>query len=215
MLIAPKVLRQKYNLRFDTIVHVGASVGEELADYAEHGARRIFWVEPRQEAVKQLRSQINQFPDVDNRIIPQAAGDKAGSALLHISNNGQSSSLLKPGTHLTAYPHITFDYDTVVEVETLDHMAAKAGFANIPVDFLNIDVQGAELSVLRGATDLLANVSAVYCEVNFDALYVDCALFWEISRFLHQHDFICADIQRTGAEWGDALYLASRICHTK
>ena len=40
-------------------------------------------------------------------------------------------------------------------------------------DFLKIDVQGGELAVLRGATNVLAGTVAVHCEVEFSHVYKD------------------------------------------
>ena len=53
-----------------------------------------------------------------------------------------------------------------VAVRTLDDIAAGE-----PCDLLVVDVQGAELLALRGATELLARVKAVICEIELRPLY--------------------------------------------
>ena len=42
------------------------------------------------------------------------------------------------------------------------------------VNFLNLDIQGAELKALKSLQDYLHKVDYIYTEVNVDYLYVDC-----------------------------------------
>jgi len=56
-------------------------------------------------------------------------------------------------------------------------------------DILWIDVEGAELQVLRGATRVLNNVKLIHVEVSFRPMQVGKPLFWEISRYLKKQGF--------------------------
>ena len=78
------------------------------------------------------------------------------------------------------------------------------------VDFVNLDVQGAELKVLQGFGNTFTeqkNIKAVYTEVNTEEVYVGCALLSEIDSFLYHFGFQRVAISMTEANWGDALYL--------
>lgn len=56
-------------------------------------------------------------------------------------------------------------------------------------DILWIDVEGAELQVVRGATHVLADVRLIHAEVSFRPMQLGKPLFWEISRFLKKQGF--------------------------
>ena len=75
---------------------------------------------------------------------------------------------------------------------------------------MNIDVQGAELLVLKGAENTLKTVNAVYTEVNTDYVYKNCALIEEIDEYLFRHGFKRTETKMwRNHPWGDALYLRS------
>jgi len=61
-------------------------------------------------------------------------------------------------------------------------------------NFMNIDLQGAELLALKGATEALTHVDAIYTEVNKIDVYVDCVKITELDSFL-------ADFSRVETEW--------------
>ncbi len=97
----------------------------------------------------------------------------------------------------------------------------------LPVDYLKLDVQGAELMVLENATEVLASCSVVECEAEFLPQYVNQPLFSEIEQALRRagflfHSFlgygsrfICpaqpsdGDLQAPGGQWiwSDALFV--------
>ena len=74
-------------------------------------------------------------------------------------------------------------------------------------DFLNIDIQGAELLALKGFGDLLNNIKYIYTEINTNTLYKDCALVSEIDEYLFKYGFKRVETLMTEFEWGDALYI--------
>ena len=58
-----------------------------------------------------------------------------------------------------------------------------------PVDLLKLDVQGAELLVLRGAEKSLPRVRLVFVEVSFRPIYEGSAVFADVYAFLRGHGF--------------------------
>ena len=78
-------------------------------------------------------------------------------------------------------------------------------------DFLNIDIQGAELLALKGFGDLLYNIKYIYTEINKNYLYKDCALVDEIDEYLISYGFDRVETSMTEFEWGDALYVKKNL----
>ena len=58
------------------------------------------------------------------------------------------------------------------------------------VDFIKIDVQGAELDVFKGGTNILSDVLAIVSEVEFVPLYIDQPLFGDVSGFLTDYNLM-------------------------
>ena len=76
------------------------------------------------------------------------------------------------------------------------------------VNFLNLDIQGAELLALKSMEKYLKNVKYIYTEVNTEKVYKDCALMNEIDDYLQQFGFTRAVHKLFGnCGWGDALYI--------
>jgi hypothetical protein len=71
---------------------------------------------------------------------------------------------------------------------------------------MNIDVQGAELMVLQGATELLKHIDLIYTEVNIEEVYKGCCLMSDLDRFLEPFGFVRVTTKMTDWNWGDALY---------
>ena len=64
-------------------------------------------------------------------------------------------------------------------------------------DFLKIDVQGYELSVLKGAKNSLKDVIGIEVEVEFAKIYKDQPCFTSIHEFLESQGFTLFDLRRT------------------
>jgi hypothetical protein len=67
------------------------------------------------------------------------------------------------------FPGITFDRTITVQVRTLDGWCAQHGVTDI--DFLWMDVQGAELDVLKGGTAALRRTRYVLTEYSTAEVY--------------------------------------------
>jgi len=79
-------------------------------------------------------------------------------------------------------------------MRTLDDVAEDAGFAAMANMLLKLDVQGAELDVLRGGERTLANVAAVLAEVSLVEYNAGGPLAWDVIRFMHEHGFVIHEL---------------------
>lgn len=185
------------------ILHIGAHECEELVDYCRAGIKpeNIYWVEGNSTLVEKMKAKgvLNIFDGL--------LSDKKEEVIFHITNNGQSSSILPLKTHLKHYPWITVEKEERKETNTLENLIEEK---NIPIqecNFWNLDIQGAELKALKGGENFLRWAEIIYSEVNEEELYEGCARLEEIKDFLKEHGFsmVTAKMEKQG--WGDALFV--------
>lgn len=204
MLIDFRQLFPKHNIKPKGVLHVGANVGEEAPVYDELGIKNVQWVEANPYICEKLRSNVEPL---GHKWYNFAASDENGNVVLHESNNGsQSSSILELGTHKTAHPEVHYLRDIPVQMCRIDNFFTSYTLTDL--DFLNMDIQGAELKALRGMGNLLHQFKWAYLEVNKEELYKGCALVEDIDMYLLGFGFIRAETKWCGATgWGDALYI--------
>lgn len=69
-----------------------------------------------------------------------------------------------------------------LDTVSLDYFVGKNDIG--PVDFIKIDIQGAELEVFQGGVATLKDTLAIVSEVEFVPLYIDQPLFGDVCAFL-------------------------------
>jgi hypothetical protein len=121
--------------------------------------------------------------------------------------SSQSSSILPFETHSIHYPHITVGEVKKMKTVTLESLIQTNSIPIEGLTFWNLDIQGVELQVLRGAVGLLKQVDAIYTEVNSQEVYRGAGLIGEIDSLLSEHGLKRVLTYMTGAGWGDALYV--------
>jgi len=201
MLISLSEMITKYNMNIRGIIHIGAHYGEEVPEYIKNGISEVHLFEPLSESYKIL---VNNLQDLKINWVTYntALGSKNERVTMFVSDNErQSSSILSPKDHLTHHPNVRFPTTEEILVTTLDSQKIKN------CNFINMDVQGYELEVLRGATKTLEHVDYVYCEVNRAEVYENNAFVEEIDEFLSQYNMIRVETDWAGEIWGDALYV--------
>lgn len=83
---------------------------------------------------------------------------------------------------------------------------------NIPkIDFIHIDVQGAELLVFEGLEKQLGKVDLIWIEISNAELYCGQPLTDEIDAFLKGQGFFCLKSNLDNNISGDALYINQRL----
>lgn len=206
MMIPLSELVDKYNVRPRGIIHVGAHEGEELASYLEYKVPNVVWIEANPEIWQKLIERLRPYPH--HRAFQFAAYDHDGDQVdLHVMTNTMSSSIFSPKKHLDFYPSVTVTKDIRVSTRTLDSLFFEEDLVAEDFDFLNMDVQGAELLVLRGARNTLGGINYIYTEVNDDYLFDGCCLTPELDQFLAAEGFFRIATRMTEDKWGDAFYV--------
>ena len=213
MLIPYSELLRKYNLKVNGILHIGAHKCEELGAYTNGSLSKdkIIWLEGNPTLVKNMKAK-----DSEVRIYHCLVSDKDGDEVtFNITNNGESSSILELGTHKQLYPFIKCVEKIQLKTSRVDSLFQREGLDKTMPNFLNIDIQGAELMALKGMGKMLENFDYVYLEVNNDYVYKDCCLIGEIDEYLRKYNFVRMETKwwsatpqhPFGAQWGDAFYI--------
>lgn len=204
MLIELSYLYGKYDINATGVIHIGASTGQEAETYHKHGLK-VVWIEAIRSVYKQLCRNVTKY--TGTICLNACVSDRDGDIVpFHISNNeGQSSSMFEFGTHTEAHPGIIFTETTRLNTAKVETLFKNR---NIPVheyDFVNLDIQGAELLALKGMD--LTHIRYVYIEVNEKPLYKGIPLLPEIDAYLLKHDLHRVETKMTDWGWGDAFYI--------
>lgn len=208
MLIPLHDLVRKYNIHLRGVLHVGAHECEELRDYEQYISRdKILWVEAMPDKVITSR---DAHPGV--QIVCAVVSDKVEDVTFHQSNNGQSSSILNLGTHQQLHPQVWYVKDTKVQTCTLETVLRSQNNAFWSesckgFNFINLDIQGAELKALHGMEAWLGGIDYIYTEVNQEYVYEGCALIGEIDEYLAKFGFKRVETVWHANAWGDAFYI--------
>ena len=143
---------------------------------------RICCFEPDPRAISRFKKLVGERPDV--MLFEMAVGDHEGTIDFYQSGGKQddewlaktmpegwdlSGSIKEPHRHLALHPQVTFGDQIRVPVDTLDAVCDKYGIG--PVDFIWLDVQGAELEVFSGGRKTLAQTRYLYTEYSEHELY--------------------------------------------
>ena len=213
MLLDLVKLKEKYDLKIEGVYHIGAHFGQENKIYNKIGVDKKIFFEPLPHTFDRLVENING----DGHCVNVALGNQNAEVEMHVetANQGQSSSVLQPALHKTQYPHIVFEEEKVkVAMTTLDDYV-KEGATTIDgffdkstnYNFINIDVQGYELEVFKGAAKTLESIDYIMTEVNRDVVYHGCPMVEDLDKFLSTYGFKRVETTWDGGTWGDAFYV--------
>lgn len=191
------------------ILHVGAHMCEERAFYntINIGDNDILWIEAIGEVVGYVKK-INENINIVQAVITDKDDEDVS---FMITNNNQSSSILNFGTHTVEHPHIFEIERRNLKSITLNTLFERNNIPHDRYDFINIDIQGAELKALKGAERILPHIKAIYAEVNEKMLYEGAVLLPELDEYLASFNFKRVITNMTRHGWGDALYIKNYI----
>lgn len=200
--------------RLTRVVDIGANPLEDEPPYLamlREGLCHVTGFEPQPEALERLRAEASEFESY----LPHVIGD-GDEHTLHLCEWSGFTSLFEPDPDqlelLVDFPRIaavtgtkrvrTIRLDDVPQVRVLDH--------------LKMDVQGAELMVLRHGREALRHATSVQVEVNFHRIYRDQPTAAELDLELRAQGFVPQQVVAhktwplAPVVWADPLEQASR-----
>jgi FkbM family methyltransferase len=180
------------NISF-TIIEIGAlklnkekESFYELLDYFP--SSKIIGFEIEKEVCEKMNSESLK----GIKYYPYALGKANEKRKLYITQHPMCSSLYKPNeTFNKLYNNLevtNLKDEIEIDTITLDYFIDKHDIGNI--DFIKIDVQGAELDIFKGASNALKNVLNIVCEVEFIDIYENQPLFGDICNYLSQYNLM-------------------------
>ena len=157
---------------------------EPWARLVQSGAAQLVGFEPNPAECEKLNAAA--WPHT--KYLPHALGD-GGQHTLHIGAAPMTSSLFEPDPAVMKQFHSLWELCETTEEIPLDTMRLDDIDDARPMDFLKLDVQGAELMVLEAAAAALTDTVTIQAEVGFLPIYKNQPLFADVDSFLRAHGF--------------------------
>ena len=191
---------------FDLGCHIGSTIEEINKIWPQ---AKVYGFEPFKEFAQKCHKRFLNNSQIE--IYQIAISDQKGYSNLTTSNyalslHGNNLSTKHKGNRKTKVR--TIKLDNFVEEKKI----------NI-IKLVKIDVEGHELSVLKGMKNILSKqkVDVIICEVMFVEHFKGQALFVELSKFLEKFGYIIFDIRQLKRRsnkqlrFGNCVYISSNV----
>lgn len=151
------------------VIHIGAHTGEERILYKRCGLK-VLWVEAIPRVFETLQKNIQGYKNqtAANALITDKDGEFYD---FKVSNNGASSSIYDFKDHEELWPEVKMSETIRLKSKTLVSLLAEMKLSASDYDALILDVQGAELVVLKGVAPVIKNMRFVQTEAADFELY--------------------------------------------
>lgn len=154
------------------VIHVGGHHGEEASYYREHGVSTVVWLEADPDAFGILNRRVGDYPG--HHVIHALVADRDGEERTFYRHRfpggekrGYCSTLPWNEAAVARDPVLsrleTFDVRPMRAVTAATALRTR-GFAPERFQYLSVNVQGAELLVLRGLGDWLPAIQWIFCD---------------------------------------------------
>ena len=163
---------------------------------------------------------VEAVPDVFSRLIENtkshpnihpynlALGKKNEKINFYVSagNSGASSSLLQPREHLRDHPEISFHENIRVDCFTLDKWAEDNKISRI--DFMWLDMQGAEKLMLEASEQIIKTVKVIHCEISTKETYESVLIYPAFKKWMKTIGFRPEiELIPPGYDMGDVVFV--------
>ena len=144
----------------DTIIDIGANVGDTLAGMAEHNSTsRYVCIEPDDSFYEHLQKNIERIKNSKTDLRVHTIKSLVGKGISGVSLDG------KGGTK-----HAVVDNSGSIKSKTLDELLSRTDYSNIRM--LKTDVDGFDYDVLDSSAAVIREYKPIlFCEVQYDFEY--------------------------------------------
>jgi len=150
------------------VLHIGAHLGQEGERYSHYGVS-VLWVEAIPSVFEELEKNISGFPN-------------------QVASNGLASSSMFKFGHELGFNEIYMKSTISLPMIRLDSLYTSESLAGY--NHWVLDVQGAELLVLKGAGDLLRHCKSLLVEVSTRQVYEGGVSWYQLESFLSDFGLI-------------------------
>lgn len=188
------------------LVCIGANDGKEIISLVNKYKNALF-IEAIPNKIERLQENIFKTKDFDTNYIAINALVTSMPNQEYIfnifDNRGASSSIYEPNTEKWPWPNIKIIEKINLISTTMENIFREYDWENIVYD-VSLDVQGAELEVLKGFGEKnLGNIRQLVIEFSTEELYRGQVLFDELDSYLISKGF----------KSGSRLYSDNRKIH--
>lgn len=181
---------------------IGACEGESSIRYARLFPNAVIYTfEPLPSNFELVLSNIKHYKINSIHPVQLCLSDSAGETTFYVSSGkpdhaedenwdygNKSSSLLAPEKTKELHSWLKFENAITVQTSTLQQFCTENDIDHI--DFIHMDVQGAELMVLKGAKDFIQHINMVWLEVEAVELYKGQPLKRDVEDFMKTNGFV-------------------------
>jgi FkbM family methyltransferase len=184
------------------VFDIGSCDGLDAIKYAKKFPNAIVYAfEPLSKNFQLIQNNISKYNISTIIPVELALSNSKGKAEFYVSSGrpkdvegakdwdfgNKSSSLLQPNKTIEVHPWLEFKENISVNTDTLANFVIENKISRI--DFIHMDVQGAELMVLEGAKDFISNIKMIWLEVENIELYKNQPLATDVEMFLSANGF--------------------------
>lgn len=181
---------------------IGACEGESSIRYARlFPNAKIYTFEPLPSNFELVKKNIEEYKANTINPFQLCLSNTIGETTFYVSsgkpenandNNwdygNKSSSMLAPAKTKEVHSWLKFENTITVQTSTLKQFCNDNKIKSI--DFIHMDVQGAELMVLQGTQELIQHINMIWLEVEAVELYKNQPLKDDIENFMLTNGFL-------------------------
>lgn len=198
------VIRRKFPHHQGLVVDIGAFDADSTIFFArELSNNKILGFEPNPSPYRKAAENAKGYKNIE--LFNLGLSDHAGEIAFHVTKDPVSSSLFK----VLESKEILYINTIQIKVTTLDEFFRGKG----DILLMKLDVQGAELKILKEGRETLRRTKLVLTEVLNSELYSGACMYHEVDEWLRKNGFIIyslfANYNHEGTKYYDVLYINS------
>lgn len=193
------------------ILDIGANLGESIESFlATYPCAQLFCFEPSIKSFSILKAKYYNYKSIN--LYCEALGSGKCKRWFNDNEFAYMSSFLELGT----FGYGDIKGKRLLEIRSVDNFVSSESISHI--DILKIDVQGFELDILKGCSNLLVEnkVKVIHVELTFTDMYHGLPDLEKLLKLLYENNFILCGIYRQHFQngylsWADGLFVNKSI----